>query len=72
MAVVPDRKAIGELLLDEGLINEKQLSAALRVQQEKGGQLGQILVEMGVVDQDDVLLALGHQAGMDVVDLDDM
>ena len=72
MALVRDRKAIGELLLDEGLINEKQLSAALRVQQEKGGQLGQILVEMGVVDQDDVLLALGHQAGMEVVDLDDM
>ena len=71
MAVVRDRKAIGELLLDEGLINEKQLGAALRVQQEKGGQLGQILVEMGVVDQDDVQLALGHQAGMEVVDLDD-
>ena len=72
MTVIPDRKALGELLLEEGLINEKQLSAALSVQQEKGGQLGQILVEIGVVDQDDILLALGHQAGMEVVDLDDI
>jgi len=72
MAVVPKRKPLGELLLEEGLINEKQLQAALQTQREKGGMLGQILVDMGVLDQDDVLLALGHQAGMEVVDLDNL
>lgn len=72
MAVVPKRKQLGEILLEEGLINMKQLQAALQIQREKGGMLGQILVDMGVVDQDDVLMALGHQAGMEVVDLDNL
>jgi type IV pilus assembly protein PilB len=72
MAVIPKRKPLGEILLEEGLVSEKQLRAALQVQREKGGVLGQILVEMGLVDQEDILLALGHQAGMEVVDLDNI
>jgi len=72
MAVVPKRKPIGQILIEEGLITEKQLQSAVDIQQEKGGVLGQILVELGVVDNDDILVALGHQAGMEVVDLDNL
>ncbi len=72
MAVVPKRKTIGQILIEEGLITEKQLHSALDIQKEKGGVLGQILIELGIVDNDDILVALGHQAGMEVVDLDNL
>ncbi|MHC4252714.1 MAG: GspE/PulE family protein [Planctomycetota bacterium] len=72
MAVVPKRKPIGQILIEEGLITEKQLHSALDIQKEKGGVLGQILIELGIVDNDDILVALGHQAGMEVVDLDNL
>jgi hypothetical protein len=40
-------KRLGEILMERGIITEKQLSEALQVQSLKGGLLGIILVEMG-------------------------
>lgn len=40
-------KRLGEILRENGIINEEQLQEALRVQKSKGGLLGIILVEMG-------------------------
>jgi hypothetical protein len=40
-------KRLGEILMEHGIINEKQLTKALEVQTTKGGLLGIILVEMG-------------------------
>ena len=42
---------------------------ALRVQREKGGALGDILVELGMISRDDLQLALGAQLGMELVNL---
>lgn len=43
---------IGHLLIEAGLITPLQLNQALQVQKEKGGFLGQILVELGHIKQD--------------------
>ena len=72
MADTKKRKSLGDLLLEEGLVTEEQLKAAQETVRQKGGFLGEALVEMGLVSQDDVLLLLGRQAGMDVVDLEKM
>jgi hypothetical protein len=40
-------KRLGEILMEHGIINQKQLSEALEIQTSKGGLLGIILVEMG-------------------------
>jgi len=72
MAMAPSRKPLGEILIEEGLATEAQIQSALNTQKQKGETLGQILVDMGVVERDDILLALGHQAGMDIVDLDNL
>jgi hypothetical protein len=40
-------KRLGEILMEHGIINQKQLTKALEVQTSKGGLLGIILVEMG-------------------------
>ena len=38
-------KQLGELLLERGIINQGQLERALKLQKEKGGLIGQILVD---------------------------
>jgi type IV pilus assembly protein PilB len=52
-----------------GKVNRDQVHQALDVQKEKGGVIGQILVDLGYVDQKTIDLALAYQAGMEVVDL---
>ncbi|MDI3542571.1 MAG: hypothetical protein PWP57_174 [Candidatus Atribacteria bacterium] len=49
---------LGEKLLSWGLINEEQLIEALRAQQHYPKPLGQILIEMGVIIQEDLDRAL--------------
>ena len=45
------RMQLGDLLVRGGLITTRQLKDALRVQGERGGRLGAILVEMGALEQ---------------------
>ena len=53
-------KAIGEILVEENIISQKQLDLALKRQkQEKGKYLGQILFEMGI-PQDKINKALDY------------
>jgi chromosomal replication initiator protein DnaA len=51
------RKKLGKLLVEEEVITENQLNEALKVQEETGGILGNILVEQGFVEVN-VLLPL--------------
>jgi hypothetical protein len=48
------RKRLGEILVETKLISEEQLDAALRVQKTKSGFLGQILVELGWVTEQEI------------------
>jgi chromosomal replication initiator protein DnaA len=54
-------KKLGRILLEEKLINQSQLDAALAFQKERGGFLGEILVEMGSVKQEAFILCLVKQ-----------
>ena len=56
-------KRIGEILLGRGVINRKELEKALTHQKEHGGQLGQILIQLGFITEDEVALALTAQYG---------
>ncbi len=53
------RKMLGLRLLEKGLINNEQLAEALRVQSRRGGQLGHILVRMGVISEEELTKVLG-------------
>jgi type IV pilus assembly protein PilB len=64
-------KQLGEILLDEGLVTEGQLVAALDEQMSGGRSLGRSLVEIGVLTEGQLVAALARQVGMDFVDLDD-
>jgi len=64
-------RGIGEILQEMDLVDEAEIEEGLRIQQQKGGKLGDILIDLGYVTEVDILFALGQQTGMDVVDLDD-
>lgn len=66
------KKLLGRILKDMGLINEGQIQEALAIQKERGGALGEILVERNYITREDLTLALASQAGMEVVNLDTM
>ena len=63
-------KRIGEILLERGVINHKQLEKALAHQRDHGGLLGQILVELGFITEEEVALALTAQYGFPYLPLD--
>ena len=52
-----------------GKAHEGQIQEALRIQREEGGFLGQILVREGAIEEADLMIALGRQAGLEYVDL---
>ena len=46
---VAGRLRLGEILLQSGKINHRDLDRALNAQHEMGGMLGKVLVQLGVV-----------------------
>lgn len=56
-------KQLGELLVERRLITPPQLEQALKLQQQEGGLLGQILVRLGYTTEEAVAQALTAQFG---------
>lgn len=56
-------KQLGELLIERGIINRRQLDNAIAIQKEKGGLIGEILVEQEFAKEEDIAQALTAQYG---------
>ena len=56
-------KHLGELLIERGVINREQLNMAITYQQEKGGLIGEVLVELKFATEEDIAQALTCQYG---------
>jgi type IV pilus assembly protein PilB len=56
-------KQLGEILLERNLITKPQLERGLAVQKEKGGLIGEVLVALGYVQEQDITQALISQYG---------
>nr|WP_086938844.1 GspE/PulE family protein [Thaumasiovibrio occultus] len=63
------RKRLGDLLVEEGVINEQQLTHALQSQQGTGRKLGDTLIQLGFINEDQLLTFLSEQLGIPVLDL---
>jgi type IV pilus assembly protein PilB len=63
------RARIGEILVQRGLITERQLLEALERHREEGRPVGEVLVSMGYVGRSDLGRALADQQGVEFVDL---
>jgi type IV pilus assembly protein PilB len=64
------RKRLGELLVEQGVIDEMQLCAALGHQRQWGGKLGQTLVDLHIASEPMVVSALSHKLRFDIANLD--
>lgn len=60
---------IGDLLISQGLINEGQLNVALREQKIRNTKLGETLIAMGFISQEDFADVLSTQMGIGTVNL---
>jgi type IV pilus assembly protein PilB len=60
---------LGELLLKAKLIGEEQLQRALEEQQSSGGRIGEHLVRLGYVTEEDILDCLSQQYGVPSINL---
>ncbi|MBI1992561.1 MAG: hypothetical protein HYY90_06930 [Candidatus Omnitrophica bacterium] len=56
-------KVIGEVLLERGVINRDELEKGLAHQKKHGGLMGQALIQLGFVTEEEVALALTAQYG---------
>lgn len=63
-------KQLGQLLLECNLITEPQLHHALEIQKDKGGLIGQILVDLGYVSEEAIASALTAQYGFPYLPLE--
>ncbi|NQX88910.1 MAG: Flp pilus assembly complex ATPase component TadA, partial [Halioglobus sp.] len=52
---------LGELLVEQGKLSERDVERSLLAQAEMGGRFGQVLVKLGLVSEQDVATALSAQ-----------
>ncbi len=52
---------LGELLIKEGIITQAQLEKAFNIQKQEGGRLGEILVKLDILKEDQAVAILGKQ-----------
>ncbi|RKY26780.1 MAG: type II secretion system protein GspE, partial [Candidatus Omnitrophota bacterium] len=63
-------KPLGELLIEKGLINRTQLQEALKVQKERGGLIGEVMVSLGFAKEEDIAHVLSLQYGFPYLPLE--
>jgi len=60
---------IGKLLLMNGLISVDQLEYALKIQKQKGKKLGDTLIELGYIQEKDLMRILASRLKVEYVDI---
>jgi len=69
MAVMTKKIHIGKLLLNNNLITQAQLDTAIARQESSGDRLGQVLVNMGLIKENQILELLAEQLKIPLVDI---
>lgn len=65
-----EKKRLGELLIDAGLLTQEQCTQALKMQVGGNRRLGRILVKMGAVSSDQLLEVLSSQFDQPIIDIE--
>ena len=65
----PERIRLGDLLLQQKLISQEQLKAALEDQSRSGRKLGKVLIESGYLSEDQIGEALARQLSVPFINL---
>ena len=62
----PQFQKIGDILVHEGKISESQLNAALAEQKVRKDKLGVVLLDQGIITEDDLIKVYSMQLGYDL------
>ncbi len=62
-------RPLGRVLNKMGRVTREQVVDALNFQKQKGGALGQIMIDLGYITEGDLNIALAAQRGYELVDL---
>ena len=63
------KKRLGDMLIEEQIITDEQLSDALEKKKGTTKRLGEVLVELGYTSEMDIAKALSSQLGLEIVSL---
>src|SRR3989338_6976729 len=66
------RRIFGQLLKDKGFVTDNQIQEALAIQKQKGGPIGDILVSLHYVTNDQIMLAMGEYLGQEIINIEGM
>lgn len=64
------RRKLGEILYRKGLVDKPKLIRAMKKSKADNKRLGETLVDLGMLSEDDLTSALAKQFGMEYIDLD--
>jgi len=62
-------KKLGDILIAEGIITQTQLKEAILLQQREGGKLGEVLIKLGYVNEEQIVIALSKQLSLPYISL---
>jgi type II secretory ATPase GspE/PulE/Tfp pilus assembly ATPase PilB-like protein len=62
-------RTITAILIEAGVVTAEQVEAGLALQRQTGRRIGESLVELGAVSEEDIGWALGHQLALPFVDV---
>ena len=65
-------RLFGELLVSKGLLSREELAEVLNEQREQGGRLGEVLLRLKMLSDEDITLALAEHLSMEYIRLDDI
>lgn len=70
--MLSQKKRLGEILVEKGIITEEILNRALSIQQGSMEKLGDVFLKMGVIKEEDLYSALSDIYNVSYVNLDDV
>jgi type IV pilus assembly protein PilB len=67
-------RTIGRILIKMGVLNREKVHECLKLQKQRndGSRIGELFIELGYVDENQLRLALAGQRGMEYVNIDEI
>lgn len=65
-------RTLGRVLIKMGILSREQVHECLKIQAQRGGKIriGQVFLELGLVDESQLRIALAAQRGMEYISID--
>ena len=70
--IIAQKKRLGDFLVENGVLDPKELEKALQIQRTTGKKLGEILVDSNLITESQVTQTLAFQLGYKVIELKNM